>query len=75
MFALQIVANKRNGIDVDKWDYIARDCHGLGIKNTFDHDRFMKFARVIQVDGSLQICSRDKVDKQNTINTHIDRFI
>jgi len=33
----QIVANKRTGIDVDKWDYFARDCHNLGIKNSFDH--------------------------------------
>ena len=32
----QIVANKRNGIDVDKWDYFARDCHCLGIPNNFD---------------------------------------
>ena len=59
-FLYEIVANKRNGIDVDKWDYFARDCHGLGIKNNFDHHRFMKFSRVLKVDGSLQICSRDK---------------
>ncbi|CAC5395716.1 SAMHD1 [Mytilus coruscus] len=59
-YLYEVVANKRNGIDVDKWDYFARDCHGLGIQNTFDHNRFMKFARVIQVDDSLQICSRDK---------------
>ncbi|CAC5371035.1 SAMHD1 [Mytilus coruscus] len=55
-----IVANKRNGIDVDKWDYFARDCYGLGIRNTFDHNRFMKFARVLKVKDEYQICSRDK---------------
>ncbi|XP_076111840.1 deoxynucleoside triphosphate triphosphohydrolase SAMHD1-like [Mytilus galloprovincialis] len=64
-FLYEIVANNRNGIDVDKWDYFARDCHGLGIKNTFDHNRYMKFARVIKVDdgssnSDFQICSRDK---------------
>lgn len=59
-FLYEIVANKRNGIDVDKWDYFARDCHHLGIKTSFDHNRFMKFARVLEVNGSLQICSRDK---------------
>ncbi|KAJ8303325.1 hypothetical protein KUTeg_019721 [Tegillarca granosa] len=56
----EIVANKRNGIDVDKWDYFARDCHMLGIRNNFDHTRFMKFARVLEIEGDLQICSRDK---------------
>ena len=33
----QIVANKKNGIDVDKWDYFARDCHHLGITTSFDY--------------------------------------
>ena len=33
---MQIVANKRNEIDVDKFDYFARDCHHLGIPNSFD---------------------------------------
>lgn len=55
------MANKRNGVDVDKWDYFARDCHCLGIPNSFDCRRYMKFARVIEVDGVKQICCRDKV--------------
>ncbi|XP_030831748.1 deoxynucleoside triphosphate triphosphohydrolase SAMHD1 [Strongylocentrotus purpuratus] len=59
-FLYEIVANKRNGIDVDKWDYFARDCLNLGIASSFDHKRYMKFARVIEVDGDKQICSRDK---------------
>ncbi|XP_071059717.1 deoxynucleoside triphosphate triphosphohydrolase SAMHD1-like isoform X2 [Pseudochaenichthys georgianus] len=59
-FLYEIVANKRNGIDVDKFDYFARDCHHLGIKNNFDHDRFIKFARVCEVDGQKHICTRDK---------------
>nr|XP_046253079.1 deoxynucleoside triphosphate triphosphohydrolase SAMHD1-like [Scatophagus argus] len=59
-FLYEIVANKRNGIDVDKWDYFARDCHHLGIQNNFDYRRFLKFARVCEVDGEKQICTRDK---------------
>ncbi|XP_059905135.1 deoxynucleoside triphosphate triphosphohydrolase SAMHD1-like isoform X11 [Gadus macrocephalus] len=64
-FLYEIVSNKRNGIDVDKWDYFARDCHHLGMKNNFDHDRFIKFARVCDVDKEKkaeekQICTRDK---------------
>ncbi|KAJ0036714.1 hypothetical protein NQD34_005391 [Periophthalmus magnuspinnatus] len=59
-FLYEIVANKRTGIDVDKFDYFARDCHHLGIKNSFDHNRYIKFARVLKVDGQWQICTRDK---------------
>ena len=33
---MQIVANKTSGLDVDKWDYYARDCHYLGLTNEFD---------------------------------------
>ncbi|XP_033117258.1 ring-infected erythrocyte surface antigen-like [Anneissia japonica] len=56
----EIVANKRSCIDVDKWDYFARDCHMLGISNSFNHNRYMNFARVIKVEGKYQICMRDK---------------
>ncbi|XP_070766298.1 deoxynucleoside triphosphate triphosphohydrolase SAMHD1-like [Enoplosus armatus] len=59
-FLYEIVANKRNGIDVDKWDYFARDCYHLGIQNNFDYRRFLKFARVCEVDRQKHICTRDK---------------
>uniref|UniRef100_A0A8C8GFX0 Deoxynucleoside triphosphate triphosphohydrolase SAMHD1 n=1 Tax=Oncorhynchus tshawytscha TaxID=74940 RepID=A0A8C8GFX0_ONCTS len=59
-FLYEIVANKRNGIDVDKWDYFARDCFHLGIQNNFDYRRFLKFARVCEVNGKKHICTRDK---------------
>uniref|UniRef100_A0A673KTD8 HD/PDEase domain-containing protein n=1 Tax=Sinocyclocheilus rhinocerous TaxID=307959 RepID=A0A673KTD8_9TELE len=60
-FLYEIVANKVNGIDVDKWDYLARDCHYLGIPCGFDHQRLLKSARVCEVDKRKQICFRDKV--------------
>ncbi|XP_037351402.1 deoxynucleoside triphosphate triphosphohydrolase SAMHD1 [Talpa occidentalis] len=59
-FLYEIVANKRNGIDVDKWDYFARDCHHLGIQNNFDYKRFIKFARVCEVENRKHICTREK---------------
>ncbi|XP_077937810.1 deoxynucleoside triphosphate triphosphohydrolase SAMHD1 isoform X2 [Gasterosteus aculeatus] len=59
-FLYEIVSNKRNAIDVDKWDYFARDCYHLGIKNNFDYGRCLMFARVCEVDGQKQICFRDK---------------
>ncbi|KAI6661570.1 Deoxynucleoside triphosphate triphosphohydrolase SAMHD1-like [Oopsacas minuta] len=59
-FLYDIVANKGTGMDVDKWDYIERDAYYLGVPNSFDSSRLMKFMRVIEVDGVLQICLRDK---------------
>lgn len=64
---LQIVANRRNGIDVDKWDSIRRDCFHLGMESNFDHLRLINLARVIRVDDSkeTQICLRDRVSQEN----------
>jgi HD superfamily phosphohydrolase len=43
-FLFEIVANTRNSIDVDKFDYLARDCLNLGIKSSYDHSRlFLSF--------------------------------
>ncbi|KAK3567733.1 hypothetical protein QTP86_024055, partial [Hemibagrus guttatus] len=59
-FLYEIVANKRTGIDVDKWDYFARDSYHLGIKNIPDFHRFLKMARVNEVEGKKYIFARDK---------------
>uniref|UniRef100_A0A8C6JAM0 Deoxynucleoside triphosphate triphosphohydrolase SAMHD1 n=1 Tax=Melopsittacus undulatus TaxID=13146 RepID=A0A8C6JAM0_MELUD len=59
-FLYEVVANKKNGIDVDKWDYFARDCHHLGIQNNFDYKRLLKFIRVCEVKNQRHICTRDK---------------
>ncbi|XP_072099898.1 deoxynucleoside triphosphate triphosphohydrolase SAMHD1-like [Mobula birostris] len=70
-FLYEIVANKKTGIDVDKWDYFARDCHHLGIRNNFDFQRFLKFARVYEVEKKKVICTRDKevADLYNMFHT------
>uniref|UniRef100_A0A8C1LS65 Beta/gamma crystallin 'Greek key' domain-containing protein n=1 Tax=Cyprinus carpio TaxID=7962 RepID=A0A8C1LS65_CYPCA len=60
-FLYEIVINKWNGIDVHRWDYFARDCHHLGIPNSFDHQRLLESARVCKVNGRNHICFRDKV--------------
>ncbi|XP_057289814.1 deoxynucleoside triphosphate triphosphohydrolase SAMHD1-like [Hydractinia symbiolongicarpus] len=59
-FLYEIVSNKRTGIDCDKLDYFARDTHHLGMKNTFDIQRYLQNIRILSVDGQLQICVRDK---------------
>eukprot|EP00106_Octopus_bimaculoides_P022819 XP_014790261.1 PREDICTED: deoxynucleoside triphosphate triphosphohydrolase SAMHD1-like [Octopus bimaculoides] len=55
-FLYQIVNNKSYNIDVDKWDYLARDSHFLGFGKSFDHERMMKMSKVI----GDKICYRDK---------------
>ncbi|XP_035244259.1 deoxynucleoside triphosphate triphosphohydrolase SAMHD1-like [Anguilla anguilla] len=59
-FLYEIVSNKTNGIDVDKMDYFARDCHHLGIESNFNYRRFFKFARVCVVDNKKENKSKDK---------------
>ncbi|KAJ2518490.1 hypothetical protein H4217_003297 [Coemansia sp. RSA 1939] len=47
MFLFDIVANKRNGVDVDKFDYIQRDCYNVGVKSSYDFSRLMLNSRII----------------------------
>lgn len=43
-----ITANKRNSIDVDKFDYIHRDSYNIGLKNIhFDYERLIKSSKII----------------------------
>jgi HD superfamily phosphohydrolase len=53
-FLYEIVANKRNGIDVDKWDYFLRDASRLGLTTAFNAatvQRLIRHARVMTVEG------------------------
>ncbi|XP_032431653.1 deoxynucleoside triphosphate triphosphohydrolase SAMHD1-like isoform X2 [Xiphophorus hellerii] len=72
-FLYEVVSNTRNKIDVDKWEYFARDCHQLGMQNNFDCHRLIKFARVCEVGGMMQICYRDK-EVFNLYNMFYTRF-
>ena len=46
-FEYQIVANKVNGLDCDRFDYIARDTYNLGLTYSFDFTRLIREAKVI----------------------------
>ena len=59
-FLYEIVNNKRNGIDCDKFDYFARDCHNVGVQSNFDCQRYFHTTRIMPIGDELQICVRDK---------------
>ncbi|ESO90256.1 hypothetical protein LOTGIDRAFT_123571, partial [Lottia gigantea] len=66
LFWYNIVSNKLSSVDVDKWDYFARDCLMVGMKSSFDHDRCMKMTKVIAYESeegkplAKHLCLRDK---------------
>ena len=44
----QIVSNKMNSIDVDKFDYLIRDVYHIGLQSSHvDYDRIFNSARII----------------------------
>lgn len=57
-FLYEIVSNSRNSIDVDKFDYLARDARNSGVSISIDVRRLMNNCRVI----GNQICYHRKVD-------------
>lgn len=46
-FMYHIISNPDNGIDVDKFDYMKRDAHYLGLPYSIDLERLLETARVI----------------------------
>ncbi len=44
--AAQIVANGRNGLDVDKFDYLQRDSMYCNVRISADFDRIQKYSKV-----------------------------
>ncbi|KAF8189702.1 hypothetical protein BJ912DRAFT_925872 [Pholiota molesta] len=51
-YLFDIIANKRNGLDVDKFDYLCRDGHMTNNAVSFDIHRLLESARVLD----NQIC-------------------
>ncbi|KIK56330.1 hypothetical protein GYMLUDRAFT_47095 [Collybiopsis luxurians FD-317 M1] len=60
-YLFEIVANKRNGLDVDKFDYIQRDSNAIGDPIKLQIPRLIKSARVIDDQILYEYKDLDKV--------------
>jgi HD superfamily phosphohydrolase len=63
MFLFEVVSNARTGIDVDKFDYLKRDCHYCGIPCTFDPQRLMTFMSIDEQDNQKLINYNGRSDE------------
>jgi HD superfamily phosphohydrolase len=57
LFLYHIISNPKNGIDVDKFDYLKRDTFNLGLPYGIDLERLVETARVID----NEICYPEKM--------------
>ena len=46
-YLYQIISNSCFSVDVDKFDYLSRDCLYLGVKHSYDSSRLLNFSKVI----------------------------
>ncbi|XP_072043619.1 deoxynucleoside triphosphate triphosphohydrolase SAMHD1-like [Amphiura filiformis] len=74
-FLYQIISNSDSGIDVDKWDYLRRDCNNLGLTNDFNHNRVISYMQVLPCKRKIvpdevekEKCKR-KIGSQSSIDT------
>lgn len=54
-YLYQIVHNSDTGIDVDKFDYIARDCYCANLPLGYDYKRIMELSKIITTANHKEI--------------------
>lgn len=58
----QIIANKMQSIDVDKMDYIQRDCYHIGMAFGGDYKRLFNTCRVVFYNGNMVLAWHEKAE-------------
>jgi HD superfamily phosphohydrolase len=71
-FLFDIVANKRNSVDVDKFDYLARDAYNCGMTTSFNSSRVLIFSRVI--DNQVCYHAKEGWNLNSLFNTRYSMF-
>ncbi|XP_023757405.1 uncharacterized protein LOC111905903 [Lactuca sativa] len=70
LFLYDIVANGRNGIDVDKFDYIVRDSRACGLGCNFQFERLLDTMQVI--DNEICYRAKEYLTVHKLFNTRAD---
>lgn len=63
-FLFDIVANGRNSIDVDKFDYLARDSYYCSVKISCDLNRLQRLTKVLAPCHAIVMTMYSKYGKQ-----------
>ncbi|KAH9620231.1 hypothetical protein KSS87_019014 [Heliosperma pusillum] len=71
-FLYDIVANGRNGVDVDKFDYIVRDSRACGLGCNFEFNRLMEQMRVI--DNEICYPAKDYLSVYKLFSARADLY-
>ena len=74
IWSYQIVANKMCQIDVDKLDYIRRDCYHLGIKISDTFSRLITSVRVVQTPDGREVLGWPQKLEFNVFNLFAARY-
>ncbi|KAG2387055.1 hypothetical protein C9374_002090 [Naegleria lovaniensis] len=72
-FLYEIVHNEETGIDVDKFDYLARDCRNCDLPLGFRSERLLQFSKIMRVDNVYKICfeKREAFNLFNMFTTRV----
>lgn len=66
-FIYQIVSNTLNGLDIDKYDYLCRDRHHIGLDPSFNHMRLIE--NIMIIDNKIVYPDKSKNDIYNMFQT------
>ncbi|KAJ3375121.1 SAM domain and HD [Allomyces arbusculus] len=71
-FLYEIVANKKNSVDVDKFDYLLRDTKSVGLLSSYDPHRLIKTCRVI--DDEICYATKEGFNVYELFHTRYSLF-
>jgi hypothetical protein len=57
----EIVANNKNSVDVDKFDYLARDSYNCGVISSYDFKRYVHFIDLLRFSLHFRLMIHSRV--------------